>query len=253
MSRSNDMADLTRPLGSRPVRLHTPGWLENLVSGCQVLAGMELVAQPLQLLLEIERLIVELPDSSVLHEQLLARSLLIRVFGRLARQAGLENDVRFANVLIQLAASDSLTRSAFRIELVRSIGLCRRAIEGNKVTVKQHAADARVAHALLSIKIQYRNPALALADIAKDVGLSPWHLTRLLTRHSGMGFSSHLHQTRVVAAQRLLANSTIPIKQVAAAVGYQSTVQLDRHFKRLSGLTPIRFREQQIAFRVESR
>src|SRR5262245_54197102 len=100
--RSNDMAELARPLGSRPVRLHIPGWLENLVSGCQVLAGMELVAQPLQLLLEIKRLILELPDSNDLHEQLLARSLLIRVFGRLACQAGLENDVRFANVLIQL-------------------------------------------------------------------------------------------------------------------------------------------------------
>jgi transcriptional regulator GlxA family with amidase domain len=106
--------------------------------------------------------------------------------------------------------------------------------------------DPRLLRALLIIRARYVDPTLSLPIVSRQSGISPWQLSRLMTRCMGRGFMSHVHATRVRAAERLLLETPLSVKEIAAAVGYRSTTQLDRQFKRAGGGTPSTLRRQMI-------
>ncbi len=67
------------------------------------------------------------------------------------------------------------------------------------------------------------------------------------------GFSSHICTVRsgdvigqrLRAAQSLLQNSSYPIKEIAARIGYSSQLYFATEFKRLTGETPGDYRRRQ--------
>lgn len=104
------------------------------------------------------------------------------------------------------------------------------------------AVDPRVSGALTAIESRYADPRFRLHRLARDLGVSPTHLTQLLKRDTGHTFGGHLHLRRIAEAQRLLSQSGLSIKEIAARVGYMSSSQLDRHFKRRVRCAPSVFR-----------
>ncbi|HET7617327.1 MAG TPA: AraC family transcriptional regulator [Vicinamibacterales bacterium] len=95
-------------------------------------------------------------------------------------------------------------------------------------------------------------PSADLRALATALGVSRWHLSRVISRETGHGFAEHLHGLRVLEAAHLLATTRLSVKEVAAAVGYPRTGELDRHFGRRLRMTPSRFRAglEHAAFRV---
>ena len=93
---------------------------------------------------------------------------------------------------------------------------------------------------------EHANSDLTLTDIAKRVRLSKWHLNRLLMRHTGHGFPRHIREIRLRRACRLLAGTTLPVKEIAFAVGYKYANELDRHFMATHGLTPPKYRQSRL-------
>jgi AraC-like DNA-binding protein len=81
-----------------------------------------------------------------------------------------------------------------------------------------------------------------LAEVASVSGLSPWHLARAFTRAFGIPPHAYQVQVRVGEARRLLARGC-GVAAVAAATGFTDQSHLTRHFKRLTGLTPGRYRK----------
>lgn len=79
---------------------------------------------------------------------------------------------------------------------------------------------------------------LALADLAAVAGISPSYLIRQFKQATGLAPHQYLVQRRVQRARELLAAGTLPIGAVAAAVGFADQSHLDRHFKRLLGVSP---------------
>jgi AraC-like DNA-binding protein len=90
-------------------------------------------------------------------------------------------------------------------------------------------------------------PTLAgsLSDIAAELGYSERGLRRQLVR-SGTSYRKLLDQVREQRARNLLSGSTQPIKVVAGALGFESSSNFARSFKRWTGLTPKAFREQAL-------
>jgi AraC-like DNA-binding protein len=88
------------------------------------------------------------------------------------------------------------------------------------------------------IQGEYARTDLRLAEIARRVGLSESRCEHLLKDCTGFSFRQHLHWLRVERAKYLLARTALSIKQIAGAVGYSRTSDLDRHFKRAVGLSP---------------
>ena len=88
-------------------------------------------------------------------------------------------------------------------------------------------------------------PALTmpLSDIAGELGYSERGLRRQLDR-SGTSYRKLVDQVREQRARNLLSGSTQPIKAIAGALGFESSSNFARSFKRWTGLTPKAFRDQ---------
>lgn len=80
------------------------------------------------------------------------------------------------------------------------------------------------------------------ATLAREFGIDPAHLGRLLRRATGLGFREWSLGIRMRLAVRALAESDLPVKIVALESGFTSTAQFDRGFRRLFGMTPGEFR-----------
>ena len=81
---------------------------------------------------------------------------------------------------------------------------------------------------------------VTLERLAREAGLSPFHLCRLF--HQKTGLSPHAYQTlvRVRLAKTMLAKG-VAISQAAVEVGFCDQAHLTRHFKRIFGVTPGRY------------
>lgn len=83
---------------------------------------------------------------------------------------------------------------------------------------------------------------IGLERIASLAGLSPWHVARGFTRSFGVPPHAYQIQMRVAEARRLLSSGE-SVADVAAAAGFTDQSHLTRHFKRLTGMTPGRYRK----------
>ena len=83
---------------------------------------------------------------------------------------------------------------------------------------------------------------IGLERISSLAGLSPWHLAREFTRAFGVPPHAYQIQVRVGEARRLLALGN-SIADTAAATGFTDQSHLTRHFNRLTGVTPGRYRK----------
>lgn len=102
--------------------------------------------------------------------------------------------------------------------------------------------DSRVVRAIQEIDRRHADPRLRLRTLARQLAISPTHLTQLLKLSTGQTFGAHLHHRRVAHARQLLGGTALSVKEIATRVGYASTTQLDRHFKRQAGQSPSQFR-----------
>jgi AraC family transcriptional regulator len=96
-----------------------------------------------------------------------------------------------------------------------------------------------VSRAIAYIQENYSRD-VALADIAEAAHLSPFHLTRLFKRTTGVAPYHYLIQLRVNSARALLVAGAgrRSLAEIASAVGFSDQSHLTRHFKRLLRVTP---------------
>jgi AraC family transcriptional regulator len=85
---------------------------------------------------------------------------------------------------------------------------------------------------------------VSLADIAGAAHLSPYHLTRVFKKATGISPHQYLVQVRVNSARSLLTAGAgdRSLAEIAAAVGFADQSHLTRHFKRMLGITPKQLR-----------
>jgi AraC-like DNA-binding protein len=82
---------------------------------------------------------------------------------------------------------------------------------------------------------------VSLADLAAVAGLDPFAVARGFSRAYGLPPHAWLVQARVRRAQVLLRAGRAPA-EVAAEVGFADQSHLTRHFRRIVGVTPGRYR-----------
>lgn len=78
---------------------------------------------------------------------------------------------------------------------------------------------------------------ITLNDLATIANLKPLRLLRVFQRQMGLPPHNYLVQVRVARAKDFLSLG-VPISQVAYDAGFTDQSHLNRHFKRLVGITP---------------
>jgi AraC-like DNA-binding protein len=102
-------------------------------------------------------------------------------------------------------------------------------------------SNVKVSQAIDFISRHYTSP-ISLRDVAQEVGLSPCRLAHLVKTYTGRTVMQLIYQMRVTHAQKLLANTSQSCTDIAYEVGFNDQSYFIKHFKRLTGTTPMRFR-----------
>jgi len=84
--------------------------------------------------------------------------------------------------------------------------------------------------------------AQGVSDYAEALGVTPTHLSRVCRETCGRSASDILADRLTFEARRLLAETTLPVKQVARILGYGSAAYFTRAFQNRTGQTPTQFR-----------
>jgi AraC-like DNA-binding protein len=89
--------------------------------------------------------------------------------------------------------------------------------------------------------------ALTLAEVARAVHYSPYHLARLFRREVGVPIHKYLNRLRLGAALERLADGCANLTELALDLGYSSHSHFSDAFRRAFGASPSNFRDQRIA------
>jgi AraC family transcriptional regulator, transcriptional activator of pobA len=80
--------------------------------------------------------------------------------------------------------------------------------------------------------------SLSLRDVAREVGMTPGHLTTIVRRRTGRTVQEWIIERRMAEARNLLSEKDIPIQEVARRVGISDPGYFSRLFRRTHGISP---------------
>lgn len=106
---------------------------------------------------------------------------------------------------------------------------------------KNEAGSFIVKNALAYIEEHYREK-LTLTDVADQIYVSQWHLSKLLNRHTEHTFSELLNGVRIDAAKELLKDPSLRIGDIADEVGFMDIAHFSRVFKKQVGVSANEYR-----------
>lgn len=85
---------------------------------------------------------------------------------------------------------------------------------------------------------------ITVADAAGKLNTNPNYLSTLFKRYEGISFSDYVMREKIALAKNLLIYSGSSYGQIAATLGFSSQSHMGKHFKEITGMTPIQFRKR---------
>ncbi|WP_367568562.1 response regulator [Lacrimispora sp.] len=85
---------------------------------------------------------------------------------------------------------------------------------------------------------------LSLNEVAGVFGLSPNYLSILFKKNSSLGFSEYIAQAKINKAKSLLLEEDMKIYEAADKLGFESAFYFSKVFKKVTGLSPREFIQQ---------
>ncbi|HXU69907.1 MAG TPA: AraC family transcriptional regulator [Polyangia bacterium] len=183
-------------------------------------------------------------------------------------------DVALVRGLVRQATGDPRSELAFAATRLRAPALRRalialhRAIEDGAAPLQAEGALVELCGAILATDAtrgpserrlgrerravrqaqaflrEHLDELVSLRQLATVTRLSPYYLHRVFCRETGMPPHAFQLQLRINTAKRLMRAGTA-LAEVAAATGFADQSHLTRHFRRLVGMPPGRFRRFQ--------
>jgi LacI family transcriptional regulator len=87
---------------------------------------------------------------------------------------------------------------------------------------------------------------IQVSDVAERTGLSRSTLKNRFKAAMGRSVHAEIQRVRIERAKQLIADTDLPLKQVALQAGFQYIPYMTRLFRRCVGQTPAKFRRQRV-------
>ena len=103
-------------------------------------------------------------------------------------------------------------------------------------------ANLLVLRAVEFVEKHYMIPNMRLQQLADEMNVSIWYLSRVFKQETGKNFISYLMDYRLQRAKELMADPGARLQTVAERVGYPEYAHFSRIFKKKYGMTPSEFK-----------
>jgi AraC-like DNA-binding protein len=95
---------------------------------------------------------------------------------------------------------------------------------------------------------RYRDPALNLPTLARELGLGAHQLSELVNTRLGKGFSRYLRELRIQDAKQMLVQEpSASVLSVGLSAGFAAQSNFYEAFREIEGMTPGRYRKLMAA------
>ncbi|HYS49930.1 MAG TPA: AraC family transcriptional regulator [Xanthobacteraceae bacterium] len=137
------------------------------------------------------------------------------------------------------AARDDGDGAAFEEIALELAGAVAQALAGTgrAARLPSRSDERRVTGALRRIEAQAHEP-LALADLARETAMAPYHFLRVFRQVVGMTPHQFVLRTRLHRAAVRLRRSDEPISAIAFDAGFNDLSTFNRRFRRIMGTSP---------------
>ncbi len=170
-------------------------------------------------------------------------------------------DFEYAKKAIELGVTRFLLKPSKLDELEEAIGAMKKKLDetvrvypelleeehgtedGDSELEDSPASSFIVNNAIEYIKEHYADK-LRLSDVADEIYVSQWHLSKLINKHTGSNFSEILNGIRIEKAKQLLKDPALKIYDIAEQVGFSDLTHFSRVFKKIEGISANEFRNR---------
>ncbi len=113
----------------------------------------------------------------------------------------------------------------------------------NEIFVQGFNRSSDSVRRILAVIGQRYMTSLSLDEIADAVGLSRYHVARLVKRSTGKTVTQHIRTLRVNRACELLESSDLSYVAIAYDLGFADQSYFIKQFREMTGTTPARYRQ----------
>jgi len=138
---------------------------------------------------------------------------------------------KIAQTLETARAHSSYRAAGLLLLLLAQLEEEREAASGRRTSAEDLVQEAR---AFIDQNFQRE---IDVADVISHIGVDRSHFSRVFRTHVGTSIQDYLIQTRMERARRLLQETSLPVRAVAASVGYRTYGSFSRRFHRYFGET----------------
>ena len=118
-------------------------------------------------------------------------------------------------------------------------------LAGDVVEDLTRAGEPLLADVFGVIERRHAEP-LSLRDVAHAIGMTPGHLTTVVRRRTGRTVQEWISERRMAEARSLLAETELPVGEIARRVGMADPGYFSRMFRRAHGTSPRSWRGRTI-------
>lgn len=136
-------------------------------------------------------------------------------------------------------ACDRCGRGAELFECLRR--LQREQLEG--VCQRRHNDAIRPIRVAKQYVQQHYSQPITLEDVCEEVGFSSSYFSALFKKETGEGFAKYLTRVRMERAKELLQQTSLPVSEICARVGYSDLKHFTQNFKKETNLNPGQYRK----------
>jgi len=147
----------------------------------------------------------------------------------------LSDRLRATHVVLESDA-DGLQKECALLETLGEL-VIRHADKGDRDTVLPAARSTAALRRVRDLLEAEYARTVTISELAREAGLSTFHLIRVFRASFGLPPYKYLEQVRIQQARRLIRHG-FPLTHVVHATGFSDQSHLTRYFKRIVGVTP---------------